>query len=547
MIDEATGTDKLMRLQRIALALARDADLEEMAAIVARECYQVLRADAVCIFLCPAAGIFRLISHIGCNDEFVKTWETIPQTFYRTITEHIARGDFFYGSATEFKREMPEFSEQVDRSGRNWIGYAPLSVNDRTVGLIGFSYNQSTRLKLDRQYVSLLINLCSQALERTRLSDMEKATNKARSEFLAAVNHEIRTPLGLIQGYTDLLMNAETIDPEQKRWAEIVYRTTRHLASIVGDVLDISKIEARRLEVVPSVFRLGEVIEDVRLAAIQQAKDRRLDFDVSYGSLPEFIVSDPVRLRQILLNLIGNSLKFTERGFVKLEVRMISPVTLEAVITDSGAGIDEADRDRIFEPFTQAVSHLRQQGSGTGLGLPISRAWAQALGGDLVLVRSELGGGSEFKLTINCRVPQWSEVVKQKKTMTVMSNLNLEGLKLLVVDDSEDNRDLFNLLLSKSGASIALACTGREAIVKAREEPFDLILMDLEMPQMNGNDAVRVLRRGGYRGPIVALTGHATREHQEQALLCGFDDFLTKPVVLPSLLKCVCRLTKRES
>lgn len=547
MASEEKETNQVMHLQRIALALARDADLMEMATIVARECHQVLKADAFCIFLRSTSGEYELIAHIGCNEEFLKKWKKVPQLFYRGITEHIARGDFFYGSAADFKLEMPEFSEQVDRSGRSWIGYAPLTVTDRIVGLIGFSYNRPVEEPLDRSYVSLLINLCSQALERTRLSDIERAANKARSEFLAAVNHEIRTPLGLIQGYTELLMGADALSSEHRRWAEIVNRTTKHLASIVGDVLDISKIEARRLEVVPSVFRIAEVVEDVRLAACQQAQDRNLEFEVCYDNLPEFIVSDPVRLRQILLNLIGNSLKFTEHGFVKLMVRMSSPETLEAVISDSGAGIHVKDQERIFEPFTQAVSHLRQQGRGTGLGLPISRAWAQALGGDLVLVKSELGKGSVFKLTIHCRVPQWSEVVKQKAPGGPTKSSTLEGLKLLVVDDSEDNRDLFNLLLSKSGASISLACTGREAIVKAKEGPYDLILMDLEMPQMNGTEAVMVLRRGGYTGPIVALTGHATREHQEQALRCGFDDFLTKPVVLPSLLKVVRRLTHRES
>jgi signal transduction histidine kinase/CheY-like chemotaxis protein len=542
-VNEMMETDRLLHLQRIALALARDADLVEMAAIVARECHQVLVADAVCIFLRSESGEYQLITHIGCSEEFVQTWRTIPQAFYRAIAEHVARSDFFYGSAGEFKQELPEFGDQVDRSGRSWIGYAPLSVNDRIVGLIGFSYNRAVREKLDRSYVSLLINLCSQALERTRLADIERAANKARSEFLAAVNHEIRTPLGLIQGYTELLTKAEDLSRENRRWAEIVFRTTKHLASIVGDVLDISKIEARRLEVVPTVFRLSEVIEDVRLAASQQAQDRGLEFKVTSIDLPEFIVSDPVRLRQILLNLIGNSLKFTEHGFVRLQIKMISPVTMEALVVDSGAGIDVKDKERIFEPFTQAVSHLHQQARGTGLGLPISRAWAQALGGDLTLVRSQLGNGSEFRLTINCRVPRWSEVLNQKGQSHTISAPNLEGLRLLIVDDSEDNRDLFNLLLSRSGALISLASTGHEAIVKAKEGPFDLILMDLEMPQMTGTEAVMVLRRGGYKGPIVALTGHATREHQEQAMRCGFDDFLTKPVVLPSLFKVVHRLT----
>ncbi len=524
----ADDIDRVSHLQRIAVALARDATPYEMAMIVVNECRTVLAADAVCIFLLAPHDQYELVAESGCTSEFIKEWRKVPKSLFSEFNEPC--GEVHFGTAEEFNKKFPNCKHLADKSGREMIGYAPLTVENRSIGLLGFSYNKSLRRPLDRPFVSLLVNLCSQSLERSRLSEAEKAANRAKSEFLATINHEVRTPLSLIQGYTELLAFDSDLPPKQQRWASIVHRSTEQLVSLVGDVLDLTKIEAAGLEVMNAPFHPSEIVEDVRLAAMQKAAQRGLRFEVMAEGLPEILSADAARLRQILLNLISNSIKFTEHGFVRLRLKMITPDTLEAIVSDSGIGIAKNDQDRIFEPYTQVGCYKK---GGTGLGLSISRAWARALGGDLALLRSEVGCGSEFLLTIPCRHCEPSDL------QSTEGPNDLVGAKILAVDDSGENRELLQFYLEGQGAQVDSAATGHEAIEKALSNNYDVILMDIRMPGIDGIETVQRLRRLGYSGAVTALTADALKDHHDHALAIGFDDFLTKPICRKTLIQSI--------
>ncbi len=371
--------------------------------------------------------------------------------------------------------------------------------------------------------------------------------NQAKSEFLANMSHEIRTPMNAILGFTDIMRRGMTKnEDEQEDYLNTIHSSGTHLLELINDILDLSKIEAGKMEletIDSSPFKIiGEVISVLRVRA--EEKGVGLDFKAA-SKLPEKIKTDPVRLRQVITNLIGNAIKFTESGKVSVEAKTLNQSTMEIRIIDSGIGMNEGQLKKIFEPFSQADNSVTRRFGGTGLGLSISLKIAKALGGDLT-AESKPGEGSTFIVTLQMgdisefRMVDATEAKELIRLEHKEQNGNVNSLpdsKILVVDDGTANRKLMNLILSRAGATPVLATNGQEALDAVAIEDFDIILMDMQMPVMDGYAATRVLRENGFVKPIFALTANAMKGDKEKCLAAGCSGFLSKPINIEVLLQ----------
>ncbi len=377
--------------------------------------------------------------------------------------------------------------------------------------------------------------------------DRAEKANRTKSDFLANMSHELRTPLGAIIGFTDLLHDPVLPKEEHERFINTISRTSKALARIIDDILDLSKVEAGRLrtEIKPINFR--SVLNEAHDLFRESAKAKKLAFNLEIAEdIPECIKSDSCRLRQIMVNLIGNAIKFTDQGHIRvvarLEEQMQAPHQLRIDVIDTGIGISEDEIGKLFIPFSQADNSSQRRHGGTGLGLALSRRLANALSGDVTFSSAE-PAGSIFTL----RLP-YEEVVTPVPTLpavappnlTLLSNhLLLKGVKILLAEDSEDNQFLVNRLLTKYGATVTVVSNGHQAVDEANSGHYDVILMDIQMPGMDGNEATRILRKSGYRKSIVALTAHAMAEEKDKSLTAGCDRHLTKPLNVNDLLETI--------
>jgi PAS domain S-box-containing protein len=393
-------------------------------------------------------------------------------------------------------------------------------------------------------------------IERDLLEAKTQAevANRAKSAFVANMSHELRTPLTAILGYADLMTHPNIADAERDRCIQTVCRNGRHLLSIINDILDVSKIEAGKMTVETIGCSPSQIVLDVAALMTVRAADKNLKFNVHWsGEIPQTIQSDPTRLRQILMNLVGNAIKFTETGGVKLLVSFAhsnrNPV-MRFDVVDTGVGLNASQVEQLFRPFVQADSSTTRKFGGTGLGLTISKRLAKMLGGDLV-VHSVLGEGSTFSLTVETGdltgVPMLDRsaltipsVLLPSKDAASAQSSKLTG-RVLLAEDGEDNRVLISYYLREVGLEVTAVENGVLARDKAMEalrdvRPFDLVLMDMQMPEMDGYEAARQLRAAHYNKPIVALTAHAMGGDREKCLAAGCDDFAVKPIEWEKLL-----------
>jgi signal transduction histidine kinase/ActR/RegA family two-component response regulator len=375
--------------------------------------------------------------------------------------------------------------------------------------------------------------------------------DRAKSEFLANMSHEIRTPLNAILGFTDLLLlGGECADEAARRdYLATIRSSGKHLLALINDVLGLSKIEAGRLDVEHAACSPQQIIADVLsvLRVQAHAKGIRLT-DEWVGPVPATIVTDPGRLRQLLMNLVGNAIKFTQQGEVRIRVQTVAGETpaLRVDVSDTGIGIAVDQMERIFEPFVQAETSVTRRFGGTGLGLTICRRIAAALGGTLT-VASRLGEGSTFTLTLPvgtaAGVPKLDLpaadglVVRERQSPPEQTKLT--GVRVLLAEDGETNRKLIRLFLARAGAEVAVAEDGAVAVELATQQSFDVVLMDMQMPVMDGYSATSALRRRGIVTPVIALTAHAMQGDEQKCRGAGCTGYLTKPVEMGALLAAI--------
>lgn len=399
-----------------------------------------------------------------------------------------------------------------------------------------------------RQYVSREL---VKELQESR--DTADHASSSKSEFLANMSHEIRTPIGAILGFTELLKNEDNSRDENLRYTRIVERNSQHLLSIIDDILDLSKAEANRMSVEDISFSLIEFLADFSAVMDFKAKEKRIQFSLHIaGSIPERIVSDPVRLKQILSNVVGNAIKFTHVGEVELKVSFDSKV-LVFQVKDTGLGISAEQAANLFQPFSQADTSTTRKFGGTGLGLVLSRRLSEVLGGDLELTESAVGKGSTFTIRMEPRLePDVRMVGEEALTFGAVApkpkspSRSLQNLKVLLVEDSPDNQTLFSLYLRSTGAQVDIVSDGRQGVERALEKHFDVILMDIQMPEMDGHAATCALREKEYAGPIIALTAHAMNEERTRCFQSGFNDYLTKPIAKGDLIAVLSRYMPRR-
>lgn len=375
--------------------------------------------------------------------------------------------------------------------------------------------------------------------------DLREATlraveaNKAKSEFLASMSHEIRNPLNVIAGMGEILSGTD-LEGEQRRYLDTLRKAGEHLQGLINDILDLSRIESGQLELEQIDFPLRSTLEGLHDLYTMTAREKGVEFKLDIDqSVPVFINGDPVRLRQIIVNLLGNAFKFTSKGSVTLSARMDGSF-LTASVTDTGIGIPEDKQGAIFEKFTQVDASTTRKYGGTGLGLAICKRLTEMMGGPLKL-SSKAGEGSTFYFSIPVQKAEGTVLPAAAETVHVMPE---KTIRILLAEDSDDNALVVSAFLKSLPHTVTRAYNGLEAVKLYAEESFDLILMDNQMPEMDGLTAVQEIRRfeersGRAHTPILALTADSMKEDVARSIAAGCDGHVTKPVTKQNLLASV--------
>ncbi len=466
-------------------------------------------------------------------DRTVQVWKQAVEAKSAYETEYRLRR--FDGVYRHFlTRGVPVFRE--DRSIREWIGVC-IDITERKSA------------EVDLRVINARLE--EEVARAESLAVQAEAANRAKSEFLANMSHEIRTPMTAILGFSELLTTANLPPDEQSELVTGIQRNGKVLLELINDILDLSRIEADRLTLDRVDCPLRQIIDDVLSVVQLRAEQKGLGLEVDYAfPLPETVHTDPIRLRQVLTNLVGNAVKFTEHGAVRVCLRCTrvtdGSARMQFAISDTGIGIPAEKMHDLFQPFTQVDGSATRRYGGTGLGLAISRRLAEALGGD-IQVSSQLGEGSTFTLTIDAGSLESVRMLQSVRAFSTVEEPSspiehkapLHG-RVLVVEDVPDVCTVLHHILQRLNLELEIAEDGRLACEMAEESqakgrPYDLILMDIQMPKMNGYEATRWLREHGWKGPIVALTAHALVGDCEKCLEAGCDGYMAKPITAKGL------------
>ena len=416
-------------------------------------------------------------------------------------------------------------------------------VNARYVPRLVISHDNITARKL-----------AEEALQKAK--EQAEFANISKSAFLANTSHELRTPMTAILGYAEMLLDpAQSVD-DRRNCVQTIHRNGEHLLSIINDLLDISKIEAQKVTVEKLKTSLPLLVADVIGLTRPWAIKKGLSYEVEFaGEIPATIETDALRTKQVLVNLIGNAIKFTQSGSVKLAIRREISYFRQTIyfeVSDTGIGMTPPQIAKLFQPFTQADDSTTRRFGGTGLGLTISQRLARVLGGDIA-VQSTMGVGSTFTVHIDGGTREGIEVIENLTVdqlqvgadeQVICEPQALKGTVLLA-EDGEDNQALIATHLRKVGLDVVIACDGKQAVDQVKARTFDLILMDMQMPEMDGYSATRLLRQTGHTLPIIALTANAMAEDRVRCLDAGCTEYLSKPVSRTQLLRTVARFLKR--
>ncbi|MEP2950319.1 MAG: response regulator [Ekhidna sp.] len=439
--------------------------------------------------------------------------------------------------------DIAEISNQMQQDGKyqNAELYFKTKDDDTLPTSASFSYLKNA----NNEHEGIMIV----AKDITQIKETEKKlieakeaaeeANMAKGRFLSNMSHEIRTPLNGIIGFTDLLKTTET-DDAQSEYIEMISNASTNLAKLLNDVLDLNKIDLDRIELEEIPYDFRATFTSNLNPYTYTAKDKGIELTYSFDeSVPKIVVGDPTRLNQVLVNLVGNAIKFTQIGFVDItfsSVKKGEEMFLQCEVADTGIGIPADKQDTIFDTFTQSDNTITRKFGGSGLGLAICKQLVEVMGGEIEVISPSISRshGTIFKFTIP--VKEGKEEVNHKSGSDSESD-QFENLKVLAVDDNNVNLILIKRILEKSGIEVATAINGKEAIQKSKREPFNLVLMDIQMPVMDGLTATKLLRKEGYESPILALSANVDKENIKAIKESGMDDFLQKPFRKPQLIQ----------
>ncbi|NRF69926.1 response regulator [Aquincola sp. S2] len=438
------------------------------------------------------------------------------------------------------RAERGEDDVRADVSGPRDIGAMAQAFNSMIAAL----QQRESELKMHREHLAELVD--ERTHELSLAKERAEVANLAKSEFLARMSHELRTPLNAVLGYAQLLQMDAHLSERQRNGLSTIQTSGEHLLTLIVDILDLARIEAGKTELNPGLVDLPALVAGVGDIIRIKALEKRLDFVVTVGpDLPPAIEADGQRLRQVLLNLLGNAVKFTDRGLVRLAVTLAgneAQPMLHFEVHDQGVGIDEAHLERIFEPFEQAGEMQRRSG-GTGLGLAISRQLVRLMGGEIqVESRPQQGSRFWFEIAVQ-RPPQPALALVRERAHQTTTGYEGPRLRILVVDDVVGNRRVLAEMLGALGFEVIEAGDGQAALAQVKSSAPDLVLMDTVMPVMDGHAATRRLREdpATARLPIIAVSANASEHDRATCLECGADDFLPKPIERRLLLELLSR------
>lgn len=465
-----------------------------------------------------------------------------PRNFFETneITMAIRRGH------PVFVNRTPDWEYDYHRVSH--LLYLPLSHRKGVLGLICLGLDHPRHFSAEDVQIAEEISHRAavaidnaQIYQQTTKAEQElagavrtvEAASEAKSKFLADMSHEIRTPLGAILGFVDLLLEPDCSEEEKADWGQRVKTNGEHLLRLINDILNLSKVESGKLDLAYEPIELVPFVHDIESIFLMSAKNKGIDFKVHLlGPVPSIIKTDPTRLRQILTNIIGNAVKFTDKGFVTVGIQFVDN-ELNFIVTDTGQGLAPKQAAKLFRAFEQGdISHAKM---GTGLGLVLARKLARLMGGDVKLLSSWPRRGSQFRVYIRPEIPASAKMIERLTYIHPVQkpfnpdHFRLDGKIILVVDDAQDNRVLLQRILTRQGASVLTACCYDEALDIVNKNRLDLVLMDIQMPGKDGYEATRELRQKGIQVPIIALTAHALPDEKEKTLKAGFNDHITKP------------------
>ncbi len=400
------------------------------------------------------------------------------------------------------------------------------------------------RMFVDWQKQRILTQL--QVEELQNLSIAAEAATLSKSQFLANMSHEIRTPLAAVMGFADLIARGAVPEDEIDECADSIRRNGNLLLRLIDDILDLSKIEAHHLEMEMQNYSLKDILRDIESTLAFKAREKSITLVFNWPAfVQEGYIFDPLRMKQILLNIIGNAIKFTNKGEVSVDVALSTADDkhdlLKIAVTNMGPPITVDQAARLFQPFSQAEASVKRRYGGSGLGLVISRQLARAMNGDVVLVESNEKNGTRFEITATLEksLDQGMDIIALRKMTLEANELNAKfnGKRILAVDDARDNLVLLEMYLRGSECTLTFARDGLEALELARNNKFDIILMDIQMPKMDGFEATAEIRRTGYKRPIIALTAYTTKIEYDRCINAGCTNVLIKPYSKNNLMK----------